>query len=337
KLENMEGRKMKNQKGGLIVEPIIQKGGLKTMPFIIANETFEKVATYGLLANMIIYLITGYNMDSATGANVLFIWSAVSNFTPILGAFLSDSYLGRFRVIALGSVASFLGGTLLWLTTVLPEAKPTQNGEQATSAQLSMLFGAFALMSIGAGGIRPCSLAFGADQLDKEDNSAENARVLQTFFNLYYASVGVSIMISVTAFVYIQDKFGFKVGFGIPAALIFLAAVFFLVGSPLYVKVKANKSLFTGFIQTAVVAFKNKHLAFPPNNTDGWYHHRKGSKFVSPTDKLRWLNKACIIRNPDTYAYGNCEEQRSKVWDETETVNEVDLSKSKELPLIVSV
>ena len=74
--------------------------------FFLANEIFEKVASQGLLANMIIYLKEEYHMTAATGTNVLFMWSALSNFIPIFGAFLSDSYLGRFRVIALGSLVS---------------------------------------------------------------------------------------------------------------------------------------------------------------------------------------------------------------------------------------
>lgn len=57
---------------------------------------------------MILYLINEYHLDSAAGANILFLWLAISNFMPILGAFLSDSYLGRFRVIAMGSVVSLL-------------------------------------------------------------------------------------------------------------------------------------------------------------------------------------------------------------------------------------
>ena len=70
-----------------------------------ANETFEKVASFGLQA-MILYLILEYNMDSATGAIELFQWSAISNLITIIGAFLSDSYLGRFRVIAYGTISS---------------------------------------------------------------------------------------------------------------------------------------------------------------------------------------------------------------------------------------
>jgi len=73
-----------------------------------ANETFEKVASFGLIANMILYLMNEYHMDPVAGASLLFLWSAISHFTPVIGAFLSDSYFGRFRMIAYGTVFSLL-------------------------------------------------------------------------------------------------------------------------------------------------------------------------------------------------------------------------------------
>ncbi|KAJ0698200.1 putative proton-dependent oligopeptide transporter family, MFS transporter superfamily [Helianthus annuus] len=84
------------------------KGGLITMPFIIANEAFEKLASYGLVPNMILYLMNDYKFGIAKGTNIIFLWSAATNFAPILGAFLSDSYLGRFLTIAFGSLFSLL-------------------------------------------------------------------------------------------------------------------------------------------------------------------------------------------------------------------------------------
>lgn len=274
------------------------------MPFVIANEAFEKVASVGLHANMILYLKNEYHLDNATGASILFLWGAISNFMPTLGAFLSDSYLGRYRVIAYGTVVTLIGIIVLWLTAMLPQARPPSCDAGALScvkpngAQLALLFLSFTIMSVGAGGIRPCSLAFGADQLDNPNNP-NNERILQRFFNWYYASVGISVMISVTVIVYIQTEAGWIVGFGVPVGLMLLSAVLFLVGSSLYIKVKPNKSLITGFAQVIAVAFKNKHLAFPPKDTHGWYHHNKGSSLAVPTERLRYLNKACIIRNPE--------------------------------------
>lgn len=72
------------------------------------NEAIEKVATYGLLPNMILYLMKDYHVELAKGTNVIFLWAGAINFTPILGAFLADSYLGRFLTIGLGSLASFM-------------------------------------------------------------------------------------------------------------------------------------------------------------------------------------------------------------------------------------
>ena len=73
-----------------------------------ANEAFERVASIGLMPNMILYLTRVYGMQIATAANVLFLWSAASNFMPILGAFLADSYVGRYRMIGFGSIVSLL-------------------------------------------------------------------------------------------------------------------------------------------------------------------------------------------------------------------------------------
>uniref|UniRef100_M1CU64 LATD/NIP n=1 Tax=Solanum tuberosum TaxID=4113 RepID=M1CU64_SOLTU len=82
------------------------KGGLKTMPFIIVNETLEKVASYGLQPNMVIYLMKVYNLEIVTATSLLSLWSALSHGLALLGAFVSDSFLGRFTVVAIGSISS---------------------------------------------------------------------------------------------------------------------------------------------------------------------------------------------------------------------------------------
>ncbi|CAK7337432.1 unnamed protein product [Dovyalis caffra] len=283
-----------------------KKGGLRTMPFIMANETFERVAGVGLQANMILYLRNEYNLSNASGAYILALWASISNFMPLPGAFLSDSYFGRYRVIAFSTVTTLLGMILLWFTALIPNARPPHcaqingNMDDCVSpkpGQFFLLFSSFLLMAIGAGGIRPCSLAFGADQIDNPTNP-KNKRTLQTFFNWYYASVGISIMIAVLAIVAIQDAAGWVVGFGVPVVLMLSSTIFFFLGSPQYIKVKSNKSLVSGFARVIVATWKNKNLALLPMDSAAWYY-LKGSKLVAPTEKLRFLNKACVIRNPE--------------------------------------
>ncbi|KAH6779007.1 Major facilitator superfamily protein [Perilla frutescens var. hirtella] len=282
------------------------KGGLITMPFIIANEAFEKIAAYGLMPNMILYLVGSYHFSVAGGTNALFIWSAISNFLPILGAFLSDSYFGRFLVISVATLVVLLGLIVLWLTAIIDAARPPSCDPRIgkcvkpNAGQYALLFAAFALLSIGAGGVRPCSLAFGADQYDNPENP-NNQRVLQTFFNWYYASVGVSLMVALTIIVYIQNDFGWVIGFGVPVGLMLFSTVMFFLGSKLYVKVKSDKSLLTGLLQVLVAAWKKRLLQLPEEDSDhGFkYYRTKDSKLMVPSQKMRFLNKACIISNPE--------------------------------------
>ena len=184
-----------------ISQPQKRKGGLVTMPFIIANEALARVASLGLLPNMILYLMGTYRLHLAQATQIL-LWShATSNFTPVVGAFIADSYLGRFLAVGLGSAITFLGMTLLWLTAMIPQARPPTCSsnkaggcKSATGGQMAILISALALMSVGNGGLS-CSLAFGADQVNRKDNP-NNRRVLEIFFSWYYASAAISVICS---------------------------------------------------------------------------------------------------------------------------------------------
>ncbi|KAL2346927.1 hypothetical protein Fmac_000927 [Flemingia macrophylla] len=277
------------------------KGGFRTLPFIIANEAFERLASLGLMPNMILYLTREYGMQTAGATNFLLLWSAASNFAPFIGAILSDSYVGRYSMIAFGSVASLLGMVLLWLTTLIPLSKPDCNqstnscNNSPTIIQLLILHSSFALMSIGAGGIRSCSLAFGVDQLSKRDR---DAGIQESYFSWYNAAVAMSSLIGLTVVVYIQDDMGWTVGFGIPVILMFVAVVSFFLASPFYVMVRVKRNMLCGLAQVLVASYKNRLLQLPKEEENGIYHLEKDSDLLMPTEKLRFLNKACIIRNP---------------------------------------
>jgi peptide/histidine transporter 3/4 len=183
--------------------------------------------------------------------------------------------------------------TLLWLTAMIPAARPpacshlTEGCKSATKGQMTMLLFAFSLMSIGNGG-RSCSLAFGVDQVNRKDYP-NNHRVLEIFFSWYYAFTTISVIIALTVIVYIQDHLGWKIGFGVPAALMLLSTLLFFFASPLYVKITKRTSLFTGFAQVTVAAYKNRKLSLPTKNSPKFYHHNKDSDLLVPTDKLRYI------------------------------------------------
>uniref|UniRef100_A0A3Q7GDG4 Uncharacterized protein n=1 Tax=Solanum lycopersicum TaxID=4081 RepID=A0A3Q7GDG4_SOLLC len=292
-----------------LAEEKTRKGGLRTMPFIILNESFERIASYGLVMNMIIYLMAYYNMSAATGTSILALWAALSNGLAIVGAIVADSYCGRFKAVAFGSISTLIGMIILWLTAMIPQLKslPCSHFQHVcngtTTIQLAVLFSSFVFMSIGTGFVRPCSIIFGADQLGEKENH-ENQRVLDSYFNWYYASTGISTILAVTVIVYIQDRYGWKVGFGIPVILMFLSVSMFLIGSPLYVKVKAKENLLIGLLQAIVAVFRKRNTRLTLTDCDNYYHSPLESEILTPSNDFsycvcyRCLNRACVIEDP---------------------------------------
>ncbi|XP_047325084.1 protein NRT1/ PTR FAMILY 1.2-like [Impatiens glandulifera] len=292
-----------------IQEPLLSitntKGGFKTIPFILANEAFEKLASSGLGPNMIIYLMSEYNMSMTTASNFIFIWSAATTFFPILGAIIADSYLGRFTMIAVGSLVSLLGMILLWLTTIIQQSRPSHcdqqqfitdsddnnNCEFPSIPQIIFLCIAFGLMSIGAGGTRSSSLAFGTDQL-QTDHRLKTPGALASYFSWYYASSAFSIIVAITLIVYIQDNIGWTVGFGVPVVLMFISTVFFFSASRLYVKRKPKPSLIVGLFQVVAASYKNRHIKMM--STHDYYCHKDQ---LVPSESFGFLNKACVIKD----------------------------------------
>lgn len=72
------------------------------------NETFERLASVGMIANFMVFLVTQFHMDQVMASNVLSIWSGITNFAPLIGAYISDAHLGRFTTIAFSTFSSFL-------------------------------------------------------------------------------------------------------------------------------------------------------------------------------------------------------------------------------------
>jgi len=72
------------------------------------NEALARMASLGLLPNMIFYLMGSYRLHLGISTQILLLSSAASNFTPVIGAFIADSFLGRFLGVGIGSSISFL-------------------------------------------------------------------------------------------------------------------------------------------------------------------------------------------------------------------------------------
>jgi len=140
------------------------------------------------------------------------------------------------------------------------------NCESPTSMQLGVLLLGLGFLSIGTGGIRPCSIPFGVDQFDP--TTEEGIKGISSYYNWYYTTFTVVMLITLTAVVYVQDSVSWVLGFGIPTVLMLCSIILFFIGTRIYVHVKPEGSVFSGIAQVFVSAYKKRRLKLP-DNCDG--------------------------------------------------------------------
>ncbi|ESQ34349.1 hypothetical protein EUTSA_v10007235mg [Eutrema salsugineum] len=290
--------------------PEKKRGGWRAISFILGNETLERMGTLGISANFMAYLTKVLHMELVEASNVYNLWMGFTNLAPLLGAIISDAYVGRFKTIAFASFFSLLGLLTVTLTAWLHQLHPPpcnnihhpETCDGPNKLQLVILFLGLGFLSIGSGGIRPCSIPFGVDQFDQR--TEKGLKGMASYFNWYYLTFSIVLIISHTVIVYIQDNISWIIGFSIPTGLMACAVVLFFVGMRFYVYVKPEGSVFSGVARVIVAAHKKRSLEIPmeDDGTVEYYNPPSKPDVLSKlhlTNQFKFLDKAAVIAEGD--------------------------------------
>ncbi|XP_068662485.1 protein NRT1/ PTR FAMILY 5.10-like [Aristolochia californica] len=209
-------------------------GRWRSAILIIGVEIAERFAFYGIESNLISYLTGPLHQSTARAATNVNVWYGTSTVLPLLGAFVADSYLGRYRMIIASTLLYLVGLAFLTLSATLPPLRPPdcinpKSCPSPTPFQVLFFFTSLYIVALAQGGHRPCVQAFGADQFDPRDPKESKSR--SSFFNWWYFALQSGILVSLWIVTYIQDNVSWGLGFGIPCIAMAAALFIFLVGT----------------------------------------------------------------------------------------------------------
>ncbi|XP_061373996.1 protein NRT1/ PTR FAMILY 8.1-like isoform X1 [Gastrolobium bilobum] len=286
-------------------------GTWRACPFILGNECCERLAYYGMSTNLVLYFKNRLHQHSATASKNVSNWSGTCYITPLIGAFVADSYLGRYWTIFCFSIVYVIGMTLLTLSASVPGIKPTCHGHgdencHANTGQSVVCFLALYLIALGTGGIKPCVSSYGADQFD--DSVPVEKEHKSSFFNWFYFSINIGALIASSLLVWIQNNVGWGWGFGIPAVAMAIAVVSFFSGTRLYRNQKPGGSPLTRISQVIVASIRKYHVEVPADKSllheiADTESSIKGSRKLDHTNELRFFDKAAVPVESDDLKY----------------------------------
>lgn len=160
-----------------LTSPVASPDLPRGIPYITANEAAERFSFYGMRGILVVFMTKhlldadgGFApMSDAEAKSYYHLFTSAVYFTPLLGALLSDIFLGKYRTILSLSLVYCAGHLALALDD--------------TRFGLALGLG---LIALGSGGIKPCVSAHVGDQF-----GATNAKLLEKVFGWFYFAINL--------------------------------------------------------------------------------------------------------------------------------------------------
>ncbi|KZV43523.1 nitrate transporter 1.5-like [Dorcoceras hygrometricum] len=275
---------------------------------ILVNQGLATLAFFGVGVNLVLFLTRVMGQDNAEAANNVSKWTGTVYLFSLLGAFLSDSYWGRYKTCAVFQVIFVLGLVSLSLTSYLFLVKPNGCGDEATpcgshsTLHLSLFYVSIYLIALGNGGYQPTIATFGADQFDEEHPKEGHSKV--AFFSYFYLALNLGCLFSNTILGYYEDKGIWAIGFWASAGSATVALILFLIGTPRYRHFVPKGNPLSRFSQV-IVAASRKWKIEVPSNDDELYEVQEADladnadRKILHTQGFKFLDRAAVMTQRD--------------------------------------
>eukprot|EP00835_Amoeboradix_gromovi_P006759 NODE_874_length_3525_cov_0.208990.p2 type:complete len:291 gc:universal NODE_874_length_3525_cov_0.208990:429-1301(+) len=197
----------------------------KAVYFIVVVELMERFSFYGirpLLFNYFKYV----GSSEVEAKEFTHLFSMICYFFPLIGAAISDSFLGKYKTILYLAIVYAIGLLGLAITAI-----PTF--QSLASIGISLV-----LVAAGTGGIKPCVSSFGGDLFLNR-----NEDLMRKFFAYFYVAINIGAVASGFVTPLLKDEVEcyngpcYFLGYLVPAILFAFAIFLFFLGRKTYVYV----------------------------------------------------------------------------------------------------
>ncbi|CAN1334020.1 Protein NRT1/ PTR FAMILY 7.3, partial [Linum perenne] len=272
------------------------------------NQGLATLAFFGVGVNLVLFLTRVLQQDNAEAANNVSKWTGTVYIFSLVGAFLSDSYWGRYKTCAIFQGIFVMGLVLLSLSSYLFLIRPKGCGDtlipcgKHTNVEVGLFYLSIYLVALGNGGYQPNIATFGADQFDEEDAVEGHSKV--AFFSYFYLALNLGSLFSNTILGYFEDEGMWALGFWASAGSAFAGLVLFLAGSSRYRHFKPTGNPLARLCQVVVASVKKCRVRFSSEGGELYDIDSKdcsgsGNRKIMHTDGFKFLDKAAFVTPND--------------------------------------
>ncbi|KAK6918146.1 Proton-dependent oligopeptide transporter family [Dillenia turbinata] len=274
---------------------------------LLVNQGLATLAFFGVGVNLVLFLTRVLGQDNADAANNVSKWTGTVYIFSLLGAFLSDSYWGRYKTCAIFQVIFVIGLALLSLSTHLLLLKPRGCGAKQfpsgshSRIEIGLFYLSIYLIALGNGGYQPNIATFGADQFDEEHPEESHSKI--AFFSYFYLALNLGSLFSNTVLGYYEDDGKWALGFWASTCSAFAALVLFLIATPRYRHFKPSGNPLSRFCQVMVATARKWKVILPNGEdlyeVDGKENCQNVGRKILHTEGFKFLDRAAVIESEE--------------------------------------
>ncbi len=214
-----------------------QKEGFpKGIKYIVWNEAAERYSYYGMRSILVIFLTQYLMIEKNTALSDYHLFAGLCYLFPVIGAYISDRFFGKYKTILWLSIVYCIGHLFL----------------AVFEHSYSGFYAGLMLIAVGSGGIKPCVSAHVGDQFKPHQKE-----LLRKVFDLFYFMINFGSFFSTMITPWTLKHYGPALAFGIPGVLMAIATFIFWLGRNEFVHVPPTGKQQHGTAAVLFSAVKN--------------------------------------------------------------------------------